>query len=147
MTLFVSMPGRRYEISDAYVMALTFIIIFSVTKIVKEVMKKRVNAKEIKIQNPRGGGDTEIQLSDDNELAFTILSCIADNEQYLVKSTKIKKLIFSLVKAKIKNESLVLTPNMIRFLALKLISEDQTLIVKIGNVVVSSSNRVRLLTR
>jgi hypothetical protein len=36
---------------------------------------------------------------------------------------------------------------MIRFLALKLISEDQTLIVKIGNVVFSSSNRVRLLTR
>jgi len=36
---------------------------------------------------------------------------------------------------------------MIRFLALKLISEDQTLIVKIGNVVVSSNNRIRLLTR
>jgi hypothetical protein len=36
---------------------------------------------------------------------------------------------------------------MIRFLALKLISEDKTLIVKIGNVVFSSSNRVRLLTR
>ena len=44
MTLFVSMPGRRYGISDAYVMGLTFIIVFSVGK---QVIKKRANAKEI----------------------------------------------------------------------------------------------------
>jgi hypothetical protein len=36
---------------------------------------------------------------------------------------------------------------MIRFLALKLINEDQSAITKIGNVVLSSSNRIRLLTR
>lgn len=36
---------------------------------------------------------------------------------------------------------------MIRVLALKLINEDQTLIVKIGNLVVSSNNRARLITR
>jgi hypothetical protein len=148
MTLLVKMPGRSYEISDAYVMALTFIIIFAVTKIVKQVIEKKINKhnKKIEMHNPRGGS-TEIKFSDDNELAFTILSCIADNEKYLVKSPNIKKFIFSLVKKKLKNESLVLTPNMIRFLALKLISEDQTLIVKIGNVVFSSRNRVRLLTR
>lgn len=146
MTLFVSMPGRRYEISDAYVMVLTFIIFFSVTKIVKEVIKKRGNPKELQIQNPRGGG-IELQLSDDNELAFTILSCIADNEQYLVKSPKIKEWVFHLVKEKIKNESLVLTPNMMRFLALKLLNPDQSFIGKIGNIVISSNNRVRLLTR
>jgi len=64
-----------------------------------------------------------------------------------VKSTKIKELIFSLVKEKIKNESSVINLNLIRFLALKLRNEDQTMIVKIGNIVVSSSNRVRLLTR
>jgi hypothetical protein len=130
-------------------MALTFIIIFSVTKVVMHVKDKQKTTStktETKINNPRGGS-TEIKLSDDNELAFTILSCIADNEKYLVTSTKLKKLIFSLVKEKLTNESLVLTPNMIRFLALKLISEDQTLIVKIGNMVISSSNRVRLLTR
>lgn len=36
---------------------------------------------------------------------------------------------------------------MIRFLALKLINEDQSLIVKIGNIVFSTSNRIRLMTR
>ena len=84
---------------------------------------------------------------DDTELGLTILSCISDNENYLVKNPKLKKLIFSLVKEKLRNESLVLTPNMIRFLALKMINEDQSLIVKIGNMVVSSNNRVRLFTR
>jgi len=147
MTLFVSLPGRRYEISDAYVMALTFILFFSVTRVVQEVIKKRKKSKEeVKLPNPRGGGTT-VQLSDDTELALTILSCIADNESYLVKSPKIKELVFNLAKEKIKNESLVITPNVMRFLALKLINPDQTLIVKIGNIVLSSSNRARLLVR
>ena len=64
-----------------------------------------------------------------------------------MKDEKIRKVIFSLVKAKIKSESLVLTPNMIHFLALKLLNTDSSLIAKIGNVVVSSDNRVRFLTR
>ena len=80
-------------------------------------------------------------------MALTILSCISENEKYLVKSREIRELIFKLVKAKIQNESLVLTPNMIRFLALKLLNQDQTLVVKIGNIVVSSNNRARLITR
>jgi hypothetical protein len=130
-------------------MSLTFIIIFGVTKIVKQVIeknKKSNNNTQIKMRNPCGGS-TELKLSDDNELSLTILSCISNNEQYLVKITKIKQLIFSLVKTKFEKESLVITPNMFRFLALKLIRQDQTLIVKIGNVLVSSSNQVRLLTR
>jgi len=140
------MPGRRYEISDVYVMVLTFLIFFSVTKIVKEVIQKRGNAKELKIQNPRGGA-IEVQLSDDNELAFTILTCIADNEQYLVKNPRLIEWVFGLVKAKIKNESLVLTPNMMRFLALRLVNPNQSFIGKIGNLVISSNNRVRLFNR
>ena len=75
------------------------------------------------------------------------MSCIKDNEQYLVKDPKIRNFIFNLAKKKLKKESLVLTPNMIRFLALKLISEHQTLMIKIGNVIFSSSNLIRLLTR
>lgn len=35
MTLFITTPRRRYEISDAYVMALTFLIIYGVTSITK----------------------------------------------------------------------------------------------------------------
>ena len=96
--------------------------------------------------NPKGGA-VGLQVSDDKELGELILSCISDNEAYLVKDPKMIKVIFGLVKAKIKNESLVLTPNMIRFLALKLLNSDSGLIAKIGNVVVSSDNRVRFVTR
>ena len=96
--------------------------------------------------NPRGG-NIGLGFSDNTELAHTILTCIADNERYLVKDPKIIKMVFDLVKAKIKNESLILTPNMLRFLALKLINNDQTLIVKIGNIIMSSNNRARLFAR
>ena len=75
------------------------------------------------------------------------MSCIADNQKYLVKDPELIKAIFGLVKAKIKNESLVLTPNMIRFLALKLIKNDENLLIKIKNIAVSSSKRARLVTR
>lgn len=40
MILFIFTPVRHYEISDAYVIALTFIIIFLVTKIIKQMLKK-----------------------------------------------------------------------------------------------------------
>ena len=148
MTLFITTPNRRLEISDAYVMALSFLIFFAVGKIVKEVVKKlkRRNAENISIANPRGG-NIGLKISDDTELAYTILTCIADNERYLVKDPEIIKIVFGLVKAKIKNQSLLLTPNMMRFLALKLIDNNQTLIVKMGNFVASSTNRARLFAR
>lgn len=146
MTLFIATPTRRYEISDAYVMVLSFLIFYAVGIIVKAVIEKQKRKNAKNIPNPRGGS-IGLEIADDTELGLTILSCISDNERYLVKNLKIIKLIFGLVKAKIKNESLVLTPNIIRFLALKLINNDQSLIVKIGNVVASSSNRARLLVR
>ena len=97
------------------------------------------------MSNPTGGNtNIEFEFSDDTESAHTILASIADNERYLVKDPEIIKIIFDLVKAKIKNESLVLTPNMIRFLALTLINNDQTLVVKI---VASSNDRARLFAR
>ena len=148
MTLFITTPNRRYEISDAYIMALTFLITYLVTIIVIQVLEKRSKQKEEKqkIVNLRGG-KIEFTLSDENVLVLTILSCINDNEKYLVTSPRIKELIFRLAKEKIKNQSLVITPNLIRFFALKLLNEDQFLILKIGNLVVSSENRVRLITR
>lgn len=154
MTLFIRMPRREseisYEISDLYFTSLSFCIFFAVGRIVKSVVKKqerqREKSKYIQIPNPKGGA-IEFQISDDRELSGLIISCIADNEAYLVKDEKIIKVIFSLVKAKIKDESLVLTPNMIRFLALRILNSDSGLIAKIGNVIVSSDNRVRLLTR
>jgi hypothetical protein len=124
------------------------LIFFAVGKIFKAVIEKqkRNNTKNRNIANPRGG-NLELEFSDDTELAHTILSCIADNERYLVKDSELTKIVFTLVKAKIKNESLILTPNMMRFLALKLINNDQTLLVKIGNIVASSNNQAQLFSR
>jgi hypothetical protein len=150
MTLFIRTPKRVLEINDAYIMALSFLIFVAVGKIVKAVVEKqkRRNTKNVNMANPRGGNlNLGLEFSDDTELAHSILACIADNERYLVKDPEITKIVFALVKAKIKKESLVLTPNMVRFLALKLINNDQTLIVKIGNIVTSSNNRVRLFAR
>nr|YP_010471962.1 hypothetical protein N4L39_pgp092 [Haslea avium]YP_010472028.1 hypothetical protein N4L39_pgp026 [Haslea avium]UVG41427.1 hypothetical protein [Haslea avium]UVG41493.1 hypothetical protein [Haslea avium] len=148
MTLFIQTRKRVLEINDAYIMALSLLIFFTVGKIFKAVIEKqkRNNAKNIKIVNPRGGS-LGLEFSDDTELANTILSCIDDNERYLVKHPELTKIVFALVKAKIKKESLILTPNMMRFLALKLINNDQTVIVKIGNIVASSNNRARFFSR
>lgn len=134
MTLFIQTPKGTLAISDPYIMALTFLIFFAVGKIFKAVIEKQEqnNTKNINVSNPRGG-NFGLEFSDNTELAHTILACIANNERYLVKNPELTKIVFALVKAKIKKESLVLTPNMLRFLALKLINNDQTLIVKIGN--------------
>lgn len=145
MTLFIKMPRREFEISDLYVIALSFGLFFAVGKVVKKVIEKQNQYTNIQMPNPIGGG-IEFQVSDDHGLGLTILSCIADNEGYLVKSPKVIKLIFGLVKETITDD-LVITPNMMRFLALNLIKNDQSLIAKIGNVVVLSNNRARLFTR
>nr|YP_010472458.1 hypothetical protein N4L43_pgp051 [Pleurosigma intermedium]UVG42069.1 hypothetical protein [Pleurosigma intermedium] len=150
MTLFITTPKRQLEIDDASVAALMFLIAFAVGKIVKAVIEKQKQKrrKNIHIANPRGGDLTiGLELSDDTELAKIILSCISDNERYLAKDPRIIQIVFNLVKAKIKRESLIVTPNMMRFLALNLINNDQTLIVKIGNILASSNNRIRLFAR
>ena len=148
MTLFIRRPTRQYEISDLYIMILSFWIFFALGKIVRSVIekRKRQESKHIQIPNPKGGG-IELQASNDEELSKIILSCIADNEIYLVKDERIVKLIFNLVKIKIQHESLILTPNMIRFLALKLLNNDLNLFVKMGNTILLSDNPTRLLTR
>ena len=144
MTLFIRMPRRQYEISDLYVMALSFCLFFAVARIVKSVVKKQ----QIQMPNPKGGA-IGLQVSNDKELGTLILSCIADDEIYSVKNERVLKAIFDLVQAKIKNESLVLTPNMMRFLALKILnnSNKSSLVTKVGNIVVLSDNRVRLVNR
>ncbi len=150
MTLFVRFENRHYEISDIYVMALTCVITVLVAKITTEIIHKIIskNTKEnkIKLSNPRGG-KIDIKISDEVELAHTILTCIADNEQYLVTSPTIKQLIFNLVKKKIKSESLIITPNLIRLLALRILIKDEPKIIKFRNALVSSSNFARLKIR
>jgi hypothetical protein len=81
------------------------------------------------------------------ELSDAIFVCIADNKRYWVKNSRIIKIVFTLVKSKIKKESLVVKPNMIRFLTLKLVNNDQTLVVKIGNIITLYNNQTRLFTQ
>lgn len=46
MIVIITLAKRQYEISDAYIVRLTFIIIFWVTKIVKQVIEKRSAEKQ-----------------------------------------------------------------------------------------------------
>lgn len=85
--------------------------------------QKQKTTKNKTIANP-WGGNLGFEFSDDIELAQTILTCIADNERYVVKDRVIIKIVFNAVKAQIKNESLVITPNIMRFVALRLIKND-----------------------
>lgn len=67
--------------------------------ITKAVFKKlrQKQAQQTQIPNPKGGG--EIQLTEDTELDYLIISCTADNEMYLVKDPRgISVIIFNLVK-------------------------------------------------
>lgn len=51
--------------------------------------------------NPRGGSiGVNVDFSDETELANILLSCIADNEQYLVINQKIKNWYFIWLKQK-----------------------------------------------
>lgn len=148
MTLFVSYKNRTFEISDFYLMVLTFIITYWVTKSVKDILKRHFSKESqntVQVPNVVGGGFPV--LVDDTEIAMTILTCISDQGSYLVKDPKVIQIIFGLTKEKLKNESLVITPNLIRFFALRLVNSQPSTLVRIGNLVSSTDNQVRLLFR
>lgn len=131
-------------------MALTFLTFFAIGRIIRALVKKQIekNRKNINSANSkRASKSIELQFFDDTELAYTILTCIANNEHSLLKYPKLAKIIFSLIKDKMKEESLALTPNMIRYLALRLINNNESFIIKVKSLLTSSKNRVRLITR
>lgn len=147
MTLFVSTPKRTFILSDMSVMALTFITFFLVGRITKSVIEKlNQKQKNIDVKNPRGGS-VGLDLVDDTELAHIILTCLSDHEMYLVKDPTLLELVFDMIKAKIKEESLMITPNLVRFIALKLINNEQTLLVQVGNIIASLNNRAKIIAR
>lgn len=151
MTLFIKMTKRTFEISDLYVMALSFVLFYTVTSVVRRIIEKQrqKNRSYTRIPNPRAGatGGEGIMLTDESELALSILSCISNDYSYVVKDPTIKKVIFGLVKEKLQNESLVITPNLVRYLATRLIKNDRTLITQLGNIVLQSESRARFVTR
>jgi len=158
MSLFIVRQNRggdvwSWEVSEAYVMALTFLVFFAVGKIFRAVIKNQIkknknrNKKNIEIVNARGGGGSLLEFNNNEELAEMILVCIEDNKSYLVNDPDIIKLIFALVKAKIKKESIVLTPNLIRYLAWRLVNDDKTLFLKIRNIFLFSESQARISFR
>lgn len=144
MTLLIITPKWQLEINDAYLVALTFIIFYAVGSIIRKVIEKLARTEKIKIANPKGGA---FHYTDENELASVILACIANNELYIVRDARIIDLVFTLVKQNIKNQSLVLAPNLIRLIALKLTRTDQNFMMQFGSIIISSDNRSRLITR
>ena len=95
----------------------------------------------------RGGDDFNIDLVDETEIAFTILTCINDQYSYLIHDKQVARLIFKLIRAKMSTESLVLSPNLMRFIALKLI-RPQEAIWKVGaKTLILTENRNRLIVR
>ncbi|QXE46097.1 hypothetical protein IV203_000075 (plastid) [Nitzschia inconspicua] len=148
MTLFVNYKTRSYEINDLYLMAITFIVTFYVTSVCKKILTNYLSKKspgDVEIKNPRGGAIPS--LTDDNELGMAILTCISDNGIYHVKDKNLRRIVFELAKEKLTNESLIITPNLIRFVGLRLINPNQTTVVTIGNFLTSTDNRVRLILR
>ena len=163
MVFYVKTPKRELWINEIYLMLSAFLISYLVTEIVKKVVIKRRKSKQnkqknnIKIPNPRGGGMDDMldkfsrfkfQVTDDKELAYTILACIADAHRYILKDEYLTKVIFSLVQAIVKDQSIILSPNMLRFLALHLLrNKDNNLQITFGNIFMESMNRGRILLR
>lgn len=93
--------------------------------------------------------------NDSEELANTILHCIRDGRTYMVKNLKIKQLIFSKFKESITKNSLVLTPNLLRYMSFYLLSSDRTsfldeffdVVLKTGNLQLFVDSKKRLLIR
>lgn len=160
MTLFIKTSTRSFEINDFYIMVLCFIIgalLAKITSEVREKLLKRLKTKKIiaqgtqtQVSNPRGGKldfsiQPSIQPSDDYELASIILTCVQDDAIFLVMDERLKVWIFKLVKAKIKNESLSITPNLLRYIASTVIKRDTSLITSVGGVLFAV-DRVKLLS-
>lgn len=135
MVFYVITPKRELVIDEIYLMFLALFISYLVTEIVKKVIKriklKRNKKKDsITIYNPRGGDLDDVvdkfsrfkfQMTDEKELTYTILTCIADDHRYILKDEYLTKVIFSLVQAIVKYQSIIISPNMLRFLALQLL--------------------------
>lgn len=88
------------EINEFYFIALTFILCFITTRILKKVIERQKlkQAKKIEIPNPRGGGIDKGLFSDDFELEYAILSSINNERRYVVIHPKMVEIIFNLVK-------------------------------------------------
>ena len=155
MTLFIQVSQKRGLIfNDAYVMALTFIVCFLVARISKEMITKKIKQaqerKKRKSLTHIKGGSLTLDATDQKDLAELILSYVKDFGVYKLKDPRMINLIFNLVQANVERESIILSPRLIRFLALSVTSKAQVgnnIALQAGKIIVSTDNFVRLKAR
>jgi hypothetical protein len=143
MTVFIISKDRQLEISDAYFMALVFISGYMSTKLVMKMMERRRNKKEKTNLLFRGGAFELIEA----ETANMIVTCLKEEVTYIVKDRKLIKLIYRLAKRDFKLQSLTITPHLTRLLALKLVSKNTPILMRVQNLLLFSGNSVRFLVR
>lgn len=139
--------GTYYIISDVYLMALTALITYYVAKAVKRMYLKRQQHNELNKQIPRGGKLFDIGLNEDTELSYLIETCVKDDNIYLVNNPKIKEIIYTLAKLKLRNGFLVITPNLIRFIASVKLKKSENTWIQVGKLLVRPESRERLSLR
>lgn len=168
MTLFIKLPpifNRKisYEISDIYIMAITFIITYYATKLLQDAYVRIKNKRDLRKQRTKmlinsnvlaGGLNEELYEAivdatpvNDNELFSAVLECIRDKEAYRVLSERLKRIIFTKVGAIIREESIRMTPNLLRLIAKVEYERNPSTLVTMGNLIVSTSNKSVLKAR
>ena len=168
MTLFVKLPRIfnkkiSYEISDIYVMAVTFIITYYATKLLQDAYVRIKNKRDLRKQRSKmlinsniiaGGLNEELYEVivdatpvNDNELFNAVLECIRDKEIYRVLNERLKRIIFTKVGAIIREESIRMTPNLLRLIAKVEYEPNPSTLVTMGNLIVSTSNKSVLKAR
>ena len=162
MALVIIRKDRIYIIEDFVIMLLVYLLTYGIGMVAKKALQKlirRHKAKQ-KLQQPstgglfgelrlpsRGGSNFDLDLVDENELALTILHCIHDGYSYLVHDKRLTAIIFKLIRAKMANQSLVISTNLMRFIALKMLKPEES-IWEVGiNNIVLTDNRNRLIVR
>ena len=168
MTIFIKLPqifNRKisYEISDIYIMAVTFLITYYATKLLQDAYLRLKNKRDVRKQRAKmlinsnilaGGLNEELYDAivdsvpvNDNDLYKAVLECIRDNEMYRVLNERLKRLVFARVGAIIRDESIRMTPNLFRFIAKVDYDENPSTLVKAGNFLLAASNRSILKAR
>ena len=152
MTLFITSKNRLYEIDDAYVMALCFIISYFIALYTRKIIDKvRFHQKQKKIilntteTKTRGGQTIDFDSINWKEFDQIVQHCIEDDKAYLLLNNKIKKAIRFFLKLTVQ-KNMILTPNLIRLIAMYFTQKDKPSVINISNVLFRINNtRIALM--
>lgn len=155
MVLHIKLPkiwNREisYEISDIYVMVTAFLVSYWSAFLIRDVIrnygkKNQVSKRTIQIPNPKGGGwlkEVENIIEENNEVCQAIIFCIENNKTYRVLDERVLNLVIKAAYGKLAgNDVLIISQNLIRLFARVSYNSDPSLLVKIGQLIVSTPNK------